>query len=380
MRGPLRKLLLAVLVGVILGALVYRARGAIKLQDFDWNRLGRSMRQARGSLLLVSVAGIYLGYAIRARRWVRLSRYLGQSSFTNVFSSTLIGFATVFLLGRAAEPVRPLLIARKDRLPVSSTFGIYAIERVFDTASTAVIAGLALLFFPQLGSDGGLQGSVVTAARTTGLVLLVGLVAAIVSLVYLRLGGAKALERRLAGWHAASGWKRKLAGVFSGFSEGLQAIRTFPDLLAGIGYSVAHWALIAQIYVWVAHSFGGRLAELDYPSAMLVLAFSMVGSTLQLPAIGGGSQVASFLAFTVIFGVEEEPAAAAAIVLWLVTFAGSSLVGVPLLIREGCSMGELRRLARAEAEAEAAGSHVTVPDVPRSSRRHKLEKEGDSPR
>jgi len=39
---------------------------------------------------------------------------------------------------------------------------------------------------------------------------------------------------------------------------------------------------------------------------------------------GRGSQVASFLAYTAIFGVESEPAAAASIVLWLVTFAACS--------------------------------------------------------
>jgi len=52
-------------------------------------------------------------------------------------------------------------------------------------------------------------------------------------------------------------------------------------------------------------------------------------------------------------------------VLWLMAFAASSLVGVPLLIREGWSMGELRRLARAEAEAKAGGAHIEVPEAPR---------------
>src|SRR5258708_36665384 len=52
----------------------------------------------------------------------------------------------------------------------------------------------------------------------------------------------------------------------------------------------------------------------------LVMAFTLVGSAVQLPGVGGGSQVAAFLAYTAIFGVEKEPAAAAAIVMWLITF------------------------------------------------------------
>ena len=44
----------------------------------------------------------------------------------------------------------------------------------------------------------------------------------------------------------------------------------------------------------------------------------------------------------------------ASIVIWLVTFASCSLVGLPLLFREGWSMGELRRMARARREGRAS--------------------------
>jgi len=105
---------------------------------------------------------------------------------------------------------------------------------------------------------------------------------------------------------------------------------------------------------------GGRLSTIGLGDALLVLAFTMVGSAVQLPGVGGGSQVACFLAYTTIFGVEKEPAAAAAIIIWLVTFAGVSFAGVPLLIHEGMSLGELRRIAKHEEEEaieeEAAGA------------------------
>ncbi len=356
--GLLRKTLLLVLAALVLGALVYRSRGIIRLQDFSWGRLVHAVREARGSLLLLALLGIYAAYAVRALRWMRFSRHLGRLRFGNVYSSTLIGFATVFLLGRAGEPVRPLLIARKERLSVSSQFGIYVLERLFDGASTATLLGLSLLVFPSMLSLGDANGEWQARSRTTGMAMLVGLLAAAAFLIYFRFHGAGALERKLVRWRAQTGWKHRLAALFGGFAEGLHAIRTLSDLFAAIAYSAAHWALVAWLYLWVAHSFTGRLAQLDFPAAMLVLAFTMVGSALQLPGVGGGSQVASFLALTVIFGVEKEPAAAASIVLWLVTFVASSLVGVPLLIREGWSMGELSRMAREQAEAaETAASH-----------------------
>jgi len=110
-----------------------------------------------------------------------------------------------------------------------------------------------------------------------------------------------------------------------------------------ISYSAAHWFLVLLVYLWVSHSFGGTLGTISLGDAMLVMAFTLVGSAVQLPGVGGGSQVAAFLAYTAIFGVEKEPAAAAAIVMWLITFAASSLAGVPLLIHEGFSLGNCAR-------------------------------------
>jgi hypothetical protein len=37
-------------------------------------------------------------------------------------------------------------------------------------------------------------------------------------------------------------------------------------------------------------------------------------------------------------------------VLWLVTFASCSLAGIPLLLKEGLSLAELRRLREQEAQ------------------------------
>jgi hypothetical protein len=116
-----------------------------------------------------------------------------------------------------------------------------------------------------------------------------------------------------------------------------------------------HWVLISFFYFWVTRAFPGTLAALSYPSVLLVMAFSLVGSTIQFPAVGGGSQAATFLVFTLVFGVEKEPAMVASIVIWLIGSASCALVGLPLLLREGWSMGELGRMARAEEEASLEG-------------------------
>ena len=353
-----RKIAFAILTLALLAALVYFSRGAIHKQ-FSWTRLVQAVLQARPDYLLLSVAAMFAAYAIRSLRWKRFCRSLGPCQFTKVYAGTLMGYAGILLLGRAGEPVRPLLLARKCRFSVSSMFGIWLLERLFDLGSTAVLLGLTL-FLPSglLATDKGAAWE--AKFRAAGGPILIGVVGLIALVVYFRLHGAGAIDRRLAGWRAGDGWRRRFALQFSGFSEGLQAIRTVGDLGAALLYSAVHWAIIAIVYLWVARSFGGRLAELDFQAAMLVLIFTLVGSAVQLPGVGGGTQVLAFIAFTQIFGVEPEPAAAAAIVLWLITFGVVCIIGVPLLIREGWSMGDLQRLARAEAEAERTGVHVSA--------------------
>jgi glycosyltransferase 2 family protein len=364
MRASSRKLLLVVLGLAVLGFIIYRSSGFINLADFSGAKLLQVSRHANPYYLLLSLVAIYACYALRALRWQVFQRNLGPSSFWTIYKLTLAGFSAIFLLGRAGEPIRPLFMARKEKLPVSAMFGLYVLERLFDTASTALIAGLGLVLFEsrtqQSGSQGaGSSSALATAARTTGSLLFVGVLVAIAVLVYLRLHGTALLERRLQGWRSAGGWKSRVAGIILGFARGVQTIRTWRELALAVLYSALHWVSVALIYVWISHSLGGRLATIGLGDALLVLAFTMVGSAVQLPGVGGGSQLACFLAYTTIFGVEKEPAAAAAILVWLITFAGCSLAGVPLLIHEGMSLGELRRMAE-EEESESSGGDVAV--------------------
>jgi uncharacterized protein (TIRG00374 family) len=363
MRGTLRRLIVAFLVLAALVALAYRSRHRIHLADFTWTKFIHSVGQANVWLLLLAIVGIYGCYALRALRWQRFCRYLGPTNFVNTYAGTLMGFATIFVLGRAGEPVRPLLLARKDRLPVASMFGIFFVERFFDFAAAVMLVCLSLLVFPNKLSDAGADMNWVEGAQRGAWLLLATLSGLIAVLVYYRLHGAGAVDRGLDRWRAAGGMRGRFASAIAGVSEGLQAIRTLPDLWAAVFYTATHWVLAVLIYQWVANAFAGSFlrSDMNFSSAMLLLAVTLVGSALQLPGVGGGAQIASFIGLTKIFGVEQEPAAAIAVVLWIITFAGCTLAGIPLLIHEGMSMGELRKLARAEAAAEEIGKHIAVP-------------------
>jgi uncharacterized protein (TIRG00374 family) len=317
MRRTARKVLFLLLALIAIGALLYAARGSIRMPGFSWQRLGQAVRGARLNLLLLSLVTIYACYWLRGLRWVRLCRHLGPAGVWRVFAATLMGFVAIVLLGRAGEPVRPLLIGRREHLPMSAMFGIYVVERVLDIAVTILMAGSSLVILPGLlrereGADSaGSVSSLLPVLQKAGFLLFAGLLAAVICLAYLRATRGGILARLVASWRSATGWRHWVAGVFAGFLEGLQALKTWGDLAVAVALTAAHWALVLAIYFWVPLSFGGSLAGFNLRAAVLTLACTMLGSTLQLPAVGGGSWVGSFIALTLFLGIPSEPAMAA---------------------------------------------------------------------
>jgi uncharacterized protein (TIRG00374 family) len=358
-----RKWMVLAAVLVVLGYLVYRSSGSLGLSGFSGAKLWAAVMSANLFWLAASLVLIHGCYAVRSLRWEVFQRNLGHAKFWEIYPTTLAGFAAVFLLGRAGEPIRPLLLAKQAKHPVADIFGIWVLERLFDIASMAVIAAIALIVFRGADHSGDAAAMIAKAASTAGTFLAVGVGAAIAFLIYLRVHGTALLEARLQGWLTSSGWRGKLAKIILGFITGIQTVRSAGDLVAAVVYSAVHWGMVLVVYYCVTQSFGGRLAQLTLGDNMLVLAFTLVGSAVQLPAVGGGSQALAIFAYSKVFGVESEPAVACAIVLWLVSFAGCCIAGIPLLIHEGLSLGQLRELAEREKqeldEIAAHGSAAT---------------------
>jgi hypothetical protein len=92
-----------------------------------------------------------------------------------------------------------------------------------------------------------------------------------------------------------------------------------------------------------------HLSSLDLPHVLLLMGFSMVGSVVQLPAVGGGSQLAVISALQVVYGIPPELALSCGILLWLVTFMSCIPLGLTFAHREHLS---LRKLSKASHEEE----------------------------
>jgi uncharacterized protein (TIRG00374 family) len=353
MRSSSKKWIYILIAVALVAFLLYRSSGLLHSGDFFANLL-KAVRRADPALLALSTVAIYGCYAIRALRWQVLQRNLGPSRFWQIYAMTLAGFAAVLALGRPGEPIRVLLLARKEKLPAADLFGIYLVERILDTASTLVIAALALVLIKSGNESKEAAGKFVPAFQAAGVLLGVGVLGAICFLVFLRVKGTALLERRLRPWLDAKNWKSRIAGILMGFARGVQTIRTWGDLAMAALYSAAHWVLVLLVYLWVIRAFGDSVANFKLGDAMLVMAFSLVGSIVQLPGIGGGSQVASFLVFNKVFGIETELATAIAIVIWLISFAAVAVFGLPILLHQGLSLTKLKEMAEQESRESSA--------------------------
>lgn len=99
-----------------------------------------------------------------------------------------------------------------------------------------------------------------------------------------------------------------------------------------------------------------HLGTLDVSRVLLLMAFSMVGSIVQLPAVGGGSQLAVISALQLIYGIPPEMAVSCGILLWLVTFMSVIPVGLVFTRREHLSLKKLSRESSQEEEPAVASS------------------------
>jgi uncharacterized membrane protein YbhN (UPF0104 family) len=105
----------------------------------------------------------------------------------------------------------------------------------------------------------------------------------------------------------------------------------------------------------------GLNLDLGFSGSMLVLVFACLGSVAQIPGIGGGLQAALVFALTGIFGIEAEIAFAASLLLWIISYAPTLIVGVVYMGSKGISTRQLwwREPAPLEGHASRLNSPAT---------------------
>jgi uncharacterized protein (TIRG00374 family) len=336
-----KKFFMYVLVALLLGGLFYLQFRTWR--GFDWAAFGRETENVRYHLLNVlgGVAFTYFAYLLRAVRWKIFLRPVRQTTSRELLAPTVIGFTGLSLLGRPGEFIRPYLIARRVDLSFSSQVAVWTVERIFDVGSFGVLFTLAVLS-PETRSL--LRGFHI------GWVTVLALAMGILCLVLLVMKGES-----LANWIGArlSAVAPKLGELVAErireFSSGLNTIHDASSFAQLVGISLVMWAMIGLAYWQVMLSYGTDV--LNRPKQIpLVMASSMLGSVIQLPGVGGGSQLATIFTMQKILEVPRELAVSCGLLLWAVTFMSVIPWGLTLAHRERLS---LRRLSEETQHQEA---------------------------
>ena len=337
------------IVFAVLAALVYLQFRT--WQNFDWARLFQYKLNWRH--IFHGAALIYLAYFLRAVRWkIFLRPVRKQASIWRLVPPTMIGFTALALLGRPGELIRPYLIARRENLPFASQVAVWAVERIFDVGGFTVLI-VAAIFLPSKlrAFTRAAPLDVRHWIHLTGyglIALVLGLLSAAVLFSYRGNRIAQWVEDRFS--HLAENLGHRIAHRIREFTVGLNTIHGPIAFLQLSAVSVLMWWVIAVAYKEVTHAYGAPMDAMSTTKVLLLMGASMIGSMVQLPGVGGGSQLATISALDHVFKiVPKELTVSCGIMLWLVTFVAVVPIGLLFSHHERLS---LRKLSAETAEAE----------------------------
>lgn len=317
------------------------------LRSFQWSTLTEAFHSIRWTQLVLATALIYGAYITRAFRWSVFLRRTKPATPAEMLPAQFIGFTSVAVLGRLGEFVRPYLVARRQKLTFTSQLAVYAVERVFDLLAAAAIIAFTLTVSKSVRGlphhqDFRRAGDLGIAAA-----LLLALIAIAIRVAGPRIAAIAHRAFAVLSKKAAHAAEEKVLA----FSHGIDAIAGWSDLFLVLFYSFLTWGMIALAYVVVVHAFQlPALARIPPAQTILLMAGSLFGSFVQLPAIGGGSQVAIIYVLTGILHVGPEAATACALTLYVVTFLSVIPAGLIFARVEHVSLGNLARASEAEEE------------------------------
>ena len=311
-------------------------------RNLDWVEVSRAVRDSDPLLLTAAVLIISAVYFFRAFRWGALLKPLRATRFGDLFAATAIGFSAVFLIGRAGEFVRPVVLSMRDpRVRPSASLVTILVERIYDMTAVALMFAINLLWFKPPFA----LGVSFDRVRTAGLVLLAATILGILFLIWFRTKSALVInffERLFASWRFVPGFIAKLVlRILEQLAQALRVLVNLLELAETIGWTALLWFAIVAANLLVMRAFH---LHVGFSETIFVLGWALVGSLVPTPGGAAGAFHAATAAGLLFLGVGRETAAALSIVMHLVDFGPAVLFGLFYFIRGDLSLAKLRTM------------------------------------
>lgn len=318
----------------------------------DWNEVARSLKQADPLMLSVSVLVICFGYLLRAFRWRTLLKPLSDSKIPVLFETTTVGYAAVFLFGRAGEVVRPLWLPVRDpRIRPTAAFVTIGVERFCDLAAIVVLFALNLTWFEV---PAGREADFAFVNRS-GLLLLAATCLGVMGLAIFRrysdslilwMDGAF-LDRPFVPLRAAVQIRKLLKSL----ADSLSILFNPREFLVTAFWTALLWFAIS-IPTWlVILAFG---LSLDFSDALFVMGWAVVGSLVPTPGGAAGAFHTATAGSLIFLGVNIEAAAAVSIIMHFVYFAPALLFGLYYFVLGNVTVQGLRSMILGSSVSDEA--------------------------
>lgn len=335
------------MLAAVLAAWLVRSR--LAAEAFDWSLAVAAVTRLHWPWLLLALIPIFGTYYGRALRWeVFLRPQKAHPSMRNLLVATVIGFTAITLFGRAGDFVRPYLIAVKEKVPITSQLASWLLERVFDLLMASLLLGFALT---------RLQGAALHVGAKLAWVLAFGgrivassCLAVLAAIVCLRQFAEPVRCRLVAAAHCLPArWAGKAERLVNALVKGVESIRSNGALFLILVYSLLEWVLIAACYWCLARAYVGVI-NITSVDVLILLAFISFGGVVQIPGVGGGTQLVAILVLTELYGARVELATSFALLLWIITFVAIVPIGLGLALAEGLNWHSLRQIGRKAVE------------------------------
>lgn len=310
-------------------------------RNLDWAEVGASVRKANPLLLSSAVIIICLGYLLRAVRWQVLLRPLTETSLRELFATTTVGFAAIFVVGRAGEIVRPMWLPMRDRrVRPSAALVTIGVERVFDLASLICFFSVSLIWFN--APEG--RETEFEKVKLIGNLMLGGALLGLLSLIVYQRN-----SDRIINWFSIVTERRLIPGrlraiflsLLRQLAASLKILQSGSEILWISIWTVALWLAISVPTWLVLLAFGLPLSFVD---SIFVMGVASMGSLVPTPGGAAGAFHAATAGSLILLGVRKEDAAAVSILMHLVYFAPAIVFGLYYFAHGDISIERFRSL------------------------------------
>jgi len=323
---------------------------ALFLWNVDFDEMMHGLAQANPWLIALAAILALISYAARVIRWMLILRPVARVRLSSAMLATAVGYAAITLLpARMGDIIRPVLLAKRDRFPVSAGLASILTERVFDLW-TVVLFFLVFLIWPpsMMDLDAGAEANLhllQVSGYAVGIALLLGTLV-LLGLFRYQDRFVEKLSKPMARF--APKWQQPFANFLNHFLDGLRVLQRPRDLVVTATASFVLWYII---YWQVKVTLLAFHLDLPLRVAFLLVTLAVIGLAIPTPGGVGGFHKATQVGLTTFFGVELNLATAIAIVYHAICFVPITVIGLLCLPLLGMRFSEVRGLAE-EGEKE----------------------------